>query len=33
MTHIVVQEALNGSPVTWMEHVSDNQYLGAVTTN
>lgn len=27
MTHIAVQEALNGSPVTWMEKVSDEQYL------
>jgi hypothetical protein len=27
MTHIAVQESLNGSPVTWMEHVTDEQYL------
>ncbi|HWJ70716.1 MAG TPA: cupin domain-containing protein [Sphingobium sp.] len=27
MTHIAVQEALNGSPVTWMEKVTDEQYL------
>lgn len=26
MAHIAVQEALNGSPVTWMEHVADAQY-------
>ena len=26
MTHIAVQEALNGSPVEWMEQVSDEQY-------
>ena len=26
MTHIAIQEALNGSPVDWMEHVSDEQY-------
>ena len=26
MTHIAVQEAYNGSPVTWMEHVTDQQY-------
>jgi hypothetical protein len=26
MTHIAVQEALNGSPVDWMEQVSDEQY-------
>ncbi|HEX6603832.1 MAG TPA: cupin domain-containing protein [Sphingomicrobium sp.] len=28
MTHIAVQESLNGSPVKWMEHVSDEEYLG-----
>lgn len=27
MTHIAIQEAQNGSPVTWMEKVSDDQYL------
>lgn len=26
MTHIAVQEAVNGSPVTWMEKVADEQY-------
>jgi quercetin dioxygenase-like cupin family protein len=26
MTHIAIQEALNGSPVNWMEQVSDDQY-------
>lgn len=26
MTHIAIQEALNGSPVTWMEKVDDEQY-------
>ena len=26
MSHIAIQEALNGSPVTWMEKVSDAQY-------
>ena len=26
MTHIAIYEALNGSPVTWMEHVTDAQY-------
>lgn len=26
MTHIAIQEALNGEVVTWMEHVSDQQY-------
>ncbi|HEY0314036.1 MAG TPA: cupin domain-containing protein [Allosphingosinicella sp.] len=28
MTHIAIQESLDGSPVTWMEHVTDAQYLG-----
>ena len=27
MSHIAVQEKLDGSPVTWMEHVSDADYL------
>jgi quercetin dioxygenase-like cupin family protein len=27
MNHIAVQEALNGSPVDWLEQVSDQQYL------
>jgi quercetin dioxygenase-like cupin family protein len=26
MSHIAIQEALNGSPVTWMEPVTDEQY-------
>jgi hypothetical protein len=26
MTHIAVQEALNGKPVDWVEKVSDEQY-------
>ena len=26
MTHIAIQEALNGSPVDWMEQVSDEEY-------
>jgi len=26
MTHIAIQEALNGKVVDWMEHVSDAQY-------
>ena len=26
MTHIAIQESLNGKPVDWMEHVSDTQY-------
>ena len=28
MTHIAIQEKLDGSPVDWMEHVSDEQYGG-----
>lgn len=28
MTHIAIQESENGSPVTWMEQVTDEQYLG-----
>ncbi len=31
MTHIAIQESLNGSPVTWMEHVTDEQYLAGPT--
>ena len=27
MTHIAIQEALDGKNVVWMEHVSDEQYL------
>jgi len=26
MSHLAIQEKLNGSPVTWMEHVTDAQY-------
>ncbi len=26
MSHIAIAESLNGSPVTWMEKVSDEQY-------
>jgi quercetin dioxygenase-like cupin family protein len=26
MAHIAIQEAQNGSPVAWMEHVTDEQY-------
>src|SRR3954467_15206446 len=29
ITHIAIQEALNGKPVDWMEHVSDEQYRRA----
>lgn len=28
MTHIAVQEKRDGSPVTWLEHVSDADYRG-----
>lgn len=28
MTHIAIQESIDGSPVTWMEKVTDAQYLG-----
>jgi quercetin dioxygenase-like cupin family protein len=30
MVHIAMQEALDGSHVTWLEHVTDAQYGGAV---
>ncbi len=29
MTHIAIQEALNGSAVAWLEQVTDEQYLDA----
>lgn len=29
MSHIAIQERLNGSPVDWLEQVSDAQYAGA----
>ena len=28
MTHIAIQEAIDGSNVNWMEHVSDGEYAG-----
>ncbi len=28
MTHIAIAESENGSPVTWLEKVTDAQYLG-----
>jgi quercetin dioxygenase-like cupin family protein len=28
MTHIAIQEKLNGKTVEWLEHVSDEQYRG-----
>ena len=30
MSHIAVQEWLDGSPVKWLEKVSDDQYMSAV---
>ena len=30
MTHIAVQEKLDGKAVDWMEHVSDEQYRGGI---
>jgi hypothetical protein len=30
MTHLAMQEALDGSHVTWMEKVTDEQYAGPV---
>ena len=30
LTHIAVQEALDGVAVTWMEHVTDEQYLAGL---
>lgn len=27
MTHIAIQESVDGSPVAWLEHVSDEHYL------
>jgi quercetin dioxygenase-like cupin family protein len=29
MSHIAIQESLDGSPVTWLEHVTDEQYGGS----
>ena len=29
MTHLAIQEHLNGKVVEWMEKVSDDQYLSA----
>lgn len=33
MTHIAITEALNGSLVTWMEHVSNPQYSASATSD
>ncbi len=32
MSHIAIQEKLNGSPVNWMEQVTDEQYLAGPDT-
>jgi quercetin dioxygenase-like cupin family protein len=32
MSHIAVQESLNGKPVDWLEHVSDDEYLAEAPT-
>jgi len=32
MTHIAIQESLDGSAVTWMEKVSDEQFLAPLGT-
>jgi quercetin dioxygenase-like cupin family protein len=29
MTHVALQEALDGKVVDWLEHVTDDQYLGS----
>jgi hypothetical protein len=29
MTHVAIAEAQDGSPVTWLEKVTDAQYRGA----
>lgn len=28
MSHVAIQESVNGSHVTWLEHVTDAQYSG-----
>src|SRR5258705_1797582 len=33
MTHIAIQEALDGKNVNWMEHVSDEQYRAGAQRN
>jgi len=33
MTHIAIQEGLNGKVVDWMEKVTDEQYLAKSSTN
>lgn len=33
MTHLAIQEAQDGSPVTWLDHVTDQQYHAALGTS
>jgi quercetin dioxygenase-like cupin family protein len=33
MTHIAIQEALDGKPVDWLEKVTDEQYLAGPPAN
>ena len=33
MSHIAIQEALDGKAVEWLEHVSDEQYRARLTSN
>jgi quercetin dioxygenase-like cupin family protein len=33
MTHIAIQEKLNGKAVDWMEHVTDEQYEARSTAS
>jgi quercetin dioxygenase-like cupin family protein len=33
MTHIAIQEQLDGKAVEWMEHVTDEQYQSATSVN
>jgi quercetin dioxygenase-like cupin family protein len=28
MTHVAIQQAQDGTPVTWLEHVEDTDYHG-----
>jgi quercetin dioxygenase-like cupin family protein len=32
MSHIAIQESLNGKPVDWLEHVRDAEYLAEAAT-
>lgn len=33
MSHIAIQEALDGKAVEWLEHVSDKQYQGEISSS